>query len=174
VAEIPSEIVLKRDRDLEGRDWHIWLRRGLFALLPLVTLLALLDLFGQRPTHQSTAAAAADLNVYAPERVRSGVLFQARFRITAKRELKKATLVLDPGWLESMSVNSIQPQPTNQGSDDGRMTLELGHVPAGQAYVLYIYFQVNPTNVGHRSQSVELLDGNERISVVDRSITIFP
>jgi len=174
VAEIPSEIVLKRDRDLEGRAWQIWARRGLFALLPLVTLLALLDLFGQRPSSQTTSAAAADFTVYAPERVRSGVLFQARFRITAKSELKKAILVLDPGWFESMSVNSIQPQPTNQGSADGKMTLELGHIPAGEAYVLYIYFQVNPTNVGHRSQSVELLDGNERIAVVDRSITIFP
>lgn len=40
--------------------------------------------------------------------------------------------------------------------------------------MLFIYFQVNPTNVGHRSQSVELRDGDERLAVVHRSITIFP
>lgn len=174
MADIPSEIVLQRDRDLAGRGWHIWVRRGLFAMLPLVTALALLDLFGQRPGHQTVAAAAADLDVYAPTRVRSGVLFQARFRITAKRELKRATLLLDPGWLESMSVNSIEPQPVSQASANGRMSLDLGHVPAGESSVLFIYFQVNPTNVGHRSQAVELRDGNERLAVVDRSITIFP
>jgi hypothetical protein len=174
VAEIPSEIVLERDRDLEGREWQIWARRGLFALLPLVAALAALNLFGQRPGHATVASGAAELDVYAPGRIRSGLLFEARFRVTAKRELKRATLVLDPGWQESMSINSIEPQPVNEASEDGRMRLELGHVPAGESSVLFIYFQVNPTNVGRRSQAVELRDGNERLAVVDRSITIFP
>jgi hypothetical protein len=174
VAEIPSEIILERDRDLDGRDWQIWVRRGLFALLPLVAALAVLDLFGQRPGHATVTTGAADLDVYAPARVRSGLLFEARFRITAKRELKHATLVLDPGWQESMSINSIEPQPLSEASDDGRMSLDLGHVPAGESSVVFIYFQVNPTNVGHRSQAVELRDGDERLAVVDRSITIFP
>jgi hypothetical protein len=174
VAEIPSEIILKRDRDLDGRDWQIWVRRGLFALLPLVAALAVLDLFGQRPGHATVTTGAADLDVYAPARVRSGLLFEARFRITAKRELKHATLVLDPGWQESMSINSIEPQPLSEASDDGRMSLDLGHVPAGESSVVFIYFQVNPTNVGHRSQTVRLYDGDELLLTMHRKVTIFP
>jgi hypothetical protein len=35
-------------------------------------------------------------------------------------------------------------------------------------------FQVNPTNVGHRSQDVELLDGETPILSVERDVTVFP
>jgi hypothetical protein len=42
-------IVLKRDRDLEGRTWHIWARRALIGLVALVPVLALANLSGQRP-----------------------------------------------------------------------------------------------------------------------------
>ena len=174
MADIPDQIVLKRDRDLEGRAWEIWVRRGLFALLPLLSLLALLSLFGQRPSRSNATAAQASLAVYAPSRVRGGLLYEARFRVTARAELKKAVLVLDSGWLENITVNSIEPQPVSESSADGRLALDLGEIPSGKSYLLFVYFQVNPTNVGHRSQSVELLDGNERIAVVDRSITIFP
>jgi hypothetical protein len=33
---------------------------------------------------------------------------------------------------------------------------------------------VNPTNVGHRPQTVELFDGDRKLLELDRSITIFP
>ncbi len=33
----------------------------------------------------------------------------ARFRVTAKQDLKKATLVLDPGWAENITINTIEP-----------------------------------------------------------------
>ena len=38
------------------------------------------------------------------------------FHITAQRDLKKAILVLSPGWLEGMTVNTIESAPTNEGS----------------------------------------------------------
>jgi hypothetical protein len=174
MSDVPDSIVLKRDRDLQGRSWEIWARRALFALLPLVTALALVNLFGQRPASSTATGGDGSLNVYAPERVRGGLLFQARFTVAARKELKKAVLVLDPGWLESMTVNTIEPAPVNEASDNGRLTLELGHLPAGKSFVLFIQFQVNPTNVGHRAQDVALFDGPERVAQVHRSITIFP
>ena len=42
----------------------------------------------------------ARLEVYAPERVRGGLFYEARFRIDAIREVSEATLVLDSGWAE--------------------------------------------------------------------------
>jgi molybdopterin biosynthesis enzyme MoaB len=33
--------------------------------------------------------------------------------------------------------------------------------------------QVNPTNVGRRSQDVVLYDGGTRLTAIDRTITIF-
>jgi hypothetical protein len=174
MSGIPDGIVLKRDRDLEGRRHEIWLRRGLFALMPTLCLLALLNVFGQRPTTSSATSAAASLEVEAPGSVRSGLLYGARFRVTATRPLANATLLLDPGWLEAMTVNTIEPSPVDEGSVDGKLKLELGPIDAGDTFVLFVDFQVNPTNVGRRDQDVQLLDGDEPLLEIDRSITIFP
>jgi len=174
MAQTPDTIVLKRDLELAGRQNEIWVRRGLFALLCVVPLLALLNLFGQRPAGSDAAAAAARLQVYAPTRVRGGLLFEARFHVTAEQEIKKAILVLDPGWLEGMTVNTIEPAPTNEASANGGLSLELGHIPRSHSYLLFIQFQVNPTNIGHRHQTVRLYDGNRKLLELDRTITVFP
>jgi hypothetical protein len=174
VAEVPYHIVLKRDRDLGGRGHEIWIRRGLFALLPLVALLGLLNLFGQHPSTFTESNPAAKLKLFVPARVRSGLLYEARFRVTAKRDLKDAKLVLGPGWLEGMTVNTIEPSPVAEASDNGQLSLELGHIPVGSSYLLFMQFQTNPTNVGHRSAPVTLLDGDEELLHIDRTITVFP
>jgi hypothetical protein len=174
MANVPDGIVLKRDRDLAGRDREVWVRRGLFALLPLVALLGLLNLFGQRPSTWIETSPTAKLKLYAPARVRSGVLYEARFRITALGDVKKATLLLGPGWLESMTLNTIEPSPINEASDNGQLRLELGHIAAGSSYLLFLQFQTNPTNVGHRSAPVTLLDGDQELLHIDRTITVFP
>ena len=44
----------------------------------------------------------------------------------------------------------------------------------GEKHVFYLQLQVNPTNVGHRSQDVRLYDGDELLATIDRSITVFP
>jgi hypothetical protein len=142
-----------------------------FALIPV---LALLNLFGQRPQTSSAAASAAKLSVYAPERARSGNVYAARFAITAARALKKATLILDPGWAEQYTVNGVAPQPISEGSSNGKLIFVLGHIPQGQHYTMFLSLQINPTNVGHRNQRVWLYDGSRQLLVVDRTITVFP
>jgi hypothetical protein len=174
MPDIPDSIVLKRDRDLSGRRHEIWVRRGLFMLLCVVPVLALLNVFGQRPANATVGSREASLDVRAPARVRGGLMFQARFRVTAKRDIHKAILVLDPGWAEGLTINTIEPGPIDEASDDGRLSLELGHVPAGSSYVLYMQFQVNPTTVGRHSQAVELDDGAHALLTVHRTITILP
>jgi hypothetical protein len=174
MAGIPDTVVLKRDRDLEGRRHELWVRRALFALLPVVSVLALFNLFGQHPASSAAESSAAKLTLRAPARLRSGLLYQARFRITARRELRNATLLLGPGWLEGMTINTIEPSPVGEASANGRLSLELGHVRAGSSYVLYMQFQVNPTTVGRRSAPVTLLDGERRLLELNHSITVFP
>jgi hypothetical protein len=174
VADVPDAIVLKRDRDLEGRRHEIWIRRGLFALLPLLSLVALTNAFGQHPTTSSKTAGAATLEVYGSPRLRSGLLFEARIRIHAHSEIERARLVLGPGWTQGITLNSIEPGPVGEASADGRLSLELGRVPASQVYVLYVEGQVNGTTVGRRSADVTLYDGANRLLEVHRTLTIFP
>ena len=171
---MPDTIVLKRDRDLDGRMWHIWVRRGLLTLVGLIPLLALFNVFGQRPITASAGEPAASLSVYAPTRLRGGLIYMARFTVHARQDLKEATVVLDPGWAESITINTIEPSPVGEASRNGRLSFDLGHIAAGQKYILFMHFQVNPTNVGRRSQDVSLDDGETRILTINRSVTVFP
>jgi hypothetical protein len=175
VADVPDSIVLKRHRDFVGRRYTLWPRWTILGLITLVCVLALLNLFGQRPSTASASTSVAKLTVYAPTKLRGGLLFSARFHITARRALDNATLVLDPGWAEGMSVNTIEPSPLGEGSKNGRLTLQLGHVAAGESYILFMQFQVNPTNVAsRRPQNVELDDGETKVLTIRRNVTIYP
>jgi hypothetical protein len=174
VADAPDTIKVTYHRDLRGRLWQIWIRRGLMSLVAVVPIVALFNVFGQRPTTSSATPPAAQFKVYAPTHLRGGLLYMARFTITARRDLKRALLILSPGWLEQITVNTIEPSPIGEASSNGRLTLQLGHIPAGQTYVLYMDFQVNPTNVGHRAQDVTLADGNTALATLHRNVTIYP
>jgi len=173
VADIPDQLTLKVNRDREGRRDHL-LRRVLVALLSIFILAGALNVFGQRPQTTSVAGPAAQLSVYAPMRVRGGLYYEARFHVRANRDLKNATLVLDSGWAEGITINTVEPSPVGEASENGKLVFELGHVPANHTYLFFMQMQVNPTNVGHRDQNVELRDGDEHIVTVERTITVFP
>ncbi|MDX6451724.1 MAG: hypothetical protein QOH16_1773 [Gaiellaceae bacterium] len=175
MPDVPDTLVLKRHRDFAGRRYTLWPRWAILGLLTLFCVLGLLNVFGQRPSTVSAGTPAAKLTLYAPTKLRGGLLFSARFHITAVRELKNATLVLDPGWAEGMAINTVEPSPLGQGSRNGRLTFQLGHVPAGESYLLFMEFQVNPTNVAwRRPQNVELDDGDTKLLTVKRSVVIYP
>jgi hypothetical protein len=175
VPDVPDYIVLTRHRDLVGIRRHPWPRDLILAAIAVFSLLGLFDVFGQRPGTSSVSTSAAHFEVYAPTALRGGLLFSARFRIVARRDVKNATLVLDSGWVEGMAVNTIEPSPLGQASRDGKLTLQLGHIPAGHTYALWMQFQVNPTNVAwHRKAGVALLDGSRTLARIDHSYTIYP
>jgi hypothetical protein len=176
MADVPDTLVLKRHRDLVGLyRAGIWVRRSVIVVFAAFILLGLFNVFGQRPATVASEVSAAKLTLYAPTDIRGGDFMQARFHITAKHDVKDAFLELDPGWAESMSINTIEPSPINQASNDGRLSFELGHIPRGKSYILFMQFQVNPTNVAwHRSQDVTLLDGNRVLTHINRTITVYP
>lgn len=174
MADQPDGIVLRRHRDLEGRRWHPWLRRGLLGLIALVLVLGLFDVFGQATSTTRAQAGAATLSVSAPGAVRGGLLFQARITTEAHTELRDATLVLNQAWLDGLTVNTIEPSPLNEASRDGNLAFDLGHLPAGSKHVLYLDYQVNPTTVGSRTLRLELQDGETPVTSLERTLRIFP
>jgi hypothetical protein len=102
------------------------------------------------------------------------VLFEARFDIRAKRQIKHAMLVLDSGWLESMSLNTMEPSPASETSSNGSIALDLGAIQAGTLWRQYLEFQVNPVNAGSQSQGVTLYDGKVQLLHIDRDMTVWP
>jgi hypothetical protein len=73
-----------------------------------------------------------------------------------------------------MQLNTIEPSPVDETSEDGRLVFSLGKIPAGHLYRLFLQFQTNPTNVGRRPANVVLLDGSRPLIAVHRTVTIFP
>jgi hypothetical protein len=171
---VPDGLTMKRHRDLAGRTWKTWARRCLLGLLAIVCVLGLLGVFGQETRTSSAATERAELTVQSPTRVRGGLLYQARFTIYARQELKDAQLVLSQGWADGITINTVEPGPLGEASRDGRLVFDLGHVPQGESFVLYLDFQVNPTTVGKRVQDVELDDGDTHVLTLRRTMRVFP
>jgi hypothetical protein len=172
--DLPAGLSVARNLELTGRESHPWIRRSLLVLIAVLPVLALLNFFGQRPTVSLAHAGAADLKVTAPARLRSGLIFQVRIEVIAHRDIQMPQLVLNHGWWESMSENSVEPQPSTEGTRNGNVTFSFAKLPAGHRLIMWLYFQVNPTNVGNRAENVELDDGATMITNVHRSLTIFP
>ncbi len=150
------------------------MRWVLLSLIAITLLLGLLNVFGQQPHTDTASADGVELEVYSPQRLRSGLFFMSRFTIRAAKEIEAATLVLDPGWLEGITLNTLEPSPVGEANRDGKIALDLGHVPAGTKHVFFLHFQVNPTEIGHRTQDVALYDGETPLLEIDRTVTIFP
>jgi hypothetical protein len=173
VADLPDHLTYEKNRDRSER-LELAARRAFFGALTLICVVALLNVFGQRPKTTVADTPVAKLEVFAPTAVRGGIYYQGRFTIDAREEIDAATLVLDSGWTEQLQINTIEPSPVGESSRDGRLTLDFGHVDAGRKLVVYLQYQVNPTNVGRRSQDVELHDGETLLAEADRTLTVFP
>jgi hypothetical protein len=157
-----------------GEIVGLWTRRAVMTIFSVVALLGLLDVFGQGTTQTVASTPAAVLSLTAPEAVRGGLFFQSRVEIRARRAIAHPRLVLDEGWIEGMQVNSIEPSPVGEASRDGRLVLSYDALDAGERLVVWLQFEVNPTNTGHRSYGLELDDADTRIAAIDRDITVFP
>lgn len=174
VADVPQYLALRRNRDLVGRQRQPWSRRLLVCLLVAFPAVGLANVFGQSPVSSVAVAPIARLQVVAADRLRGGLLGQQKFRVTAYRAIKQATLVLDRGWIDGFQMNTIVPYPLGQSDRGGRLAMDFGHLPAGATLTVRIEFQVNPTLVGSRPQGVELDDGEQPIVRVNRTLTVFP
>jgi hypothetical protein len=171
---LPAGIDLARHRDFEGRAIGQWLRRGFLLLLTALVVAALLNAFGQSSTTSSARGGAGSLSVRAPERLRGGLLYQATFEIRAFRPIGAPVLVLDRGWYDQTTVNTLVPEPEASTSDAKHVKLRFAPLAPGRTLRIYIDFQTNPTNVGSHAAGVALYDGDRRIVSIDRTQVNFP
>jgi hypothetical protein len=169
-----ADLSAERHRDLSGRGHEPWVRRGILVVFLALAALGLANVFGQRATTSSAAGAAAELTLTAPERLRGGLLAQGVISVEALRRIAQPRLVLDAGWTDGMTINTISPEAADQGSDEGRTVLAYGELPAGDTLTVRISYQVNPTTIGSDPAGVALLDGDREIARVSRTLVVFP
>ena len=152
----------------------LWARRAVLTLFAALVVLGLFDVFGQGTTQTVASTPAAVLRVTAPKAVRGGLFFQSRVDVTARRAIAHPRLVLDEGWVEGMQFNSTEPAPVSEANRDGRVVLTYDALDVGERLVVWMQFEVNPTNVGHRPYGLELDDAETRVAAVHRWMTVFP
>jgi hypothetical protein len=172
---LPAEIDLGRHRDFKGRMGGQWLRRGFLTLLVLFLAAALANVFGQAAATDTASGAAGTLSFKAPSRVRGGLTYQGEFVIHATEALGAPTLVLDRGWIDQTTVNTVQPEPAGSTTDaEGALKLRFAPMAAGRTLVVYVEFQANPINVGSHEAGVSLYDGARPVASIHRSQFDFP
>lgn len=159
---------------MEGRQLGQWVRRAVLILFAAIVVTALLNVFGQTPTTSTARSSAVSLTVTSPTRVRGGLLYQARFEIQAHQLIHNLNLVMNKGWFDQTSVNAIEPQPETESSDADQIKLGFGSLDQGRTLLVYVYFQVNPTNIGTHDTGVGIADGSQPLVSLSRSQFNFP
>lgn len=174
MTDLPAGLDRERHVDLARRPKAPWVRRAFLAAMTALLVLALFNVFGQQPRTSRADTAHARLVVEAPDRIRGGIFYQARVEVTARRRLEDPRLLLDQGWPEEQSINTIEPQPKDEASRTGRIELSYDKLEPGQRLVVWMQFQANPVTSGRRAQGVTLFDGDEPVARVARTVTQFP
>lgn len=173
-GDFPEGLERGRHVELDHRERQVVLRRALIALLAAVPVIALVNLVGQRSSATVAARPAATLTVRAPARLRGGLLYQVAFTVVAHRAISSLHLVLSPGWFDGLSLNTMEPAASNEGSRNGRVSLSYGTLDPGQKLVVFTEWQVNPTTIGRRHLTVDVDDGGKLLARARRTLTIFP
>jgi hypothetical protein len=163
-----------RYRDLEGRASHPWARRAILLILTAFAALGLAGLYGQRTGTSHAESSGAALTLSGPARVRGGLYVQAKITVLAHRQLSNPTLVLNRGFLDGLTINTIEPQASQELNRNGALVLQYGGIQAGHRLNVWIQYQVNPTTTGRRTQRLELDDGQTPVVVLTRSFRSFP
>lgn len=156
------------------RDLERHLRRAVLLVFVGLSAAGLANVFGQHTHVTSGDSSAAKLSVDAPQAARGGLIYQAKFTVDAHRDLAKPTLVLAPGWFDGLTINTVEPDAVTWGQRNGRNTLALPAIAAGDHFVLRLQYQVNPTVIGRHRQEVVLEDAGQPLVRLERSETIFP
>jgi hypothetical protein len=171
MSSIGPELERSRRSDVYG----VWIRRAGLAVLGVVVVVAALNIVGQRATTAAISSPSATMNVHAPTRVRAGLLFQVRISVTARVALPDAAIVLSSGFIDGLTLNTSEPGAASETSGrGGSVVLHIGGLQAGQSYVEYLDYQVNPTSFSSRSQTVTLTSNTHAILSIHRTFAIVP
>ncbi len=174
-TKLPDGLRRERSSDRRHPDAATWVRRAILVVPAALVVLGLANVFGQRATDSEASAPAADLRVSAPSDLRGGLMFQVRIEVLAHRRISHPTLIFSHAWYESMTQNSVNPQPAVGSSVGDRPAFEFSPIAAGHRATYWFQFQVNPTNVGwSRNETLTLADGHTTLATVRRTLTIYP
>ena len=155
-------------------------RARLLSLLPLLVLgailaLALAGLFGGKTTDwRGVRNDTVELQAAVPQVMRSGVLFEFRFRITPRRRFEDLRLAISPELLRDFTINTTIPAPAEESSEEGLFHLSYGPVEAGETVEIKLDGQINPSLVWGTQGRIAVFDGDSELASMPLEIRVLP
>ncbi|MEA2270035.1 MAG: hypothetical protein QOC64_2645 [Solirubrobacteraceae bacterium] len=174
MSELDKRVDLERMRDLRGRYRHPWLRRSLLGLMTIGVLAAAAGAIGQATKTVAADGSGARLEVQLPDTLRGGLLWRARIAVRTDLAIKLPRLILGPGFVEGMQLNTLEPAPASEAARGPRVVLSYPELDAGDELVVYLQLQVNPTTVGSQDMTVELDDETTPVARVSHTTRVLP
>jgi len=138
-----------------------------------VVILGLSGLLGRERTWRAEANGTA-LEIHASEIIRNGEFFEMRVTVSAADPIDELRIEVDASLWEDMTVNTMIPAATEEGSADGVFAFTFAEVPAGQAFDMKADLQVNPDIFGSNPGTVRVLDGDEQLVELPIEIRVLP
>jgi hypothetical protein len=163
-----------RHRNLVGRRSSPWVRRTVMTIVAAICLAGLLNVFGQRATKSDARGGGVRMQVIAPPALKTGDVFQLRLRVTAPAGIKSPKVVLWPGLLDGLTINTITPDASTQLSRNGATALSYDKLDPGDTLDIFIQVQVNSTAHGRHKWRVDIDDNTDHLLTWTKTVPIFP
>jgi hypothetical protein len=119
-------------------------------------------------------AERASLEVFGPRQIRTGEIFEMRFRIDAIDDLDEAVISVDEAIWEDITVNTTIPAAVEETHEDGAYRFTLGPIAAGSSYLFKADLQINPDHFGGNTGTIGLHDGSELIAELTYELGVLP
>lgn len=101
-------------------------------------------------------------------------MWRARVTVRALHTIRFPRLILAPGYVDGMQINTIEPAPASEASRGPRLVLSYDELRAGDELVVYLQCQTDPTTAGRQDATVALDDATKPLARVEHTITVFP
>lgn len=172
-ADLPDGIDERHVEPLGGLHAHA--SPLAFVILGSLLLVAMSGALGGAPARVDVASApAATMAVKLARPLRSGLMFETRIHIVARRDIAKPVLAFDAALWRDLTINSQIPAPGEEWYADGQYRFAYPPLRAGRTLVVKIDGQTNPPLVGRLAGAVTLLDDDTPLAATRVSVPVLP
>lgn len=146
-----------------------------FVILGSLVAAAMTGILGGRPAAVTVVTApAASLEVKLASPLRSGLFFETRLRVTARRAIGKPVIGIDASLWRDLTINSQIPAPADERFADGQYRFSYPALKAGETLEIKIDGQTNPPLVGAVAGAITLLDDERRLAETYVAVPVLP
>lgn len=148
---------------------------GALAVLTALIAAALAGLLGGSASpEKAIASPSALLRLEQPTVIRSGMFFETRIELTARKPLRDATIAMTSSLWKSITINTVMPQASEEEFSQGNFRMHFGRLEEGETIRLKLDSQVNPDLFGGTSGSISAYDDNRMLATLPVAIRVLP